>query len=558
MPEKVAETPSPTTAEGERLVVASHSEGGVLEVRLTRPDKRNALSSTLLDELEASIDVRPDTRVVVLSAEGPVFSAGVDVTALTGDAGDMVIDRRVRTVARKLDELRVPTIAAVDQPCFGAANELLLACDGWVVRDGATINLPSLRMGLLYDPTTLARLQHRLGDAAVRRLVLLQRPLTGQDLGGAALRPESGKDGSARSLALEVAAELAQMSPDLVAMTKATLRGLASGQPPDSWADAHLASFVTEERRSAVDRAQRRGLPPQRDSGSRGDVDDAVRPPRFAANGSRIPHGPVDLGLRSVSYDVRDTLLYAVAVGAGPEQLDLVYEREAEHALPTMAAALGLWVTEAAATELGYDRDVVLHIGQKVEVHSPLPVADDLRIRGTITRVLDKGRAGIVHLTASCQRFTATYVMFVPGLGGFGGDRGDRVELPEFETAGTEWLPLASNAAVLYRLTGDDHPVHVDPAVARRAGHDRPIMHGLCTLGMSVLSMLRQAGAAARDVRQISTVWTSPALPGEELAVSWGSTSQGIRFAAYQGRTMVCEGLVELASVSRVRAGTDE
>lgn len=242
---------------GSDLVVTHEASPGVLEVRLNRPDKRNALSSALLSALETALDIGDDIRVVVLTAAGPVFSAGVDIAALRGDEQDRVIDRQVKSVARTLAGLAVPTIAAVDWSCYGAALELVVACDGWVISPRTTFALPSIRMGLLYDPSTLATLQARFGPAAVRRLVLLQQPLRATDLAAVAVVADDAVE-NARTRALTIAADLAAAPTSLVRLTKSALRGLADGDEPSRWTDAHEASFSSEERRAAVATALQR------------------------------------------------------------------------------------------------------------------------------------------------------------------------------------------------------------------------------------------------------------------------------------------------------------
>lgn len=235
-----------------RPFVARHEVGGVLELCLDRPEKRNALSEELLVQLDEELCRSTDARVVVLTAAGAVFSAGVDIAALHGDARDQRIDRRVRAVADRLRSLAVPTIIAVDQPIYGAASELLLACDGWVFGEAGTVALPSLRMGLLYDPTTMAALQRRIGVAAVTRLVLLQEPIAARDLGAAAVVVSAGTDLPARDRALSIAHGIAAQPHELVATTKAMLRALAGGDDPSDWRQAHRDSFSTDARAAAV------------------------------------------------------------------------------------------------------------------------------------------------------------------------------------------------------------------------------------------------------------------------------------------------------------------
>lgn len=240
--------------DAERHVQVTTPVQGVLEIRLSRPRKRNALSLETLRQLEHALDLPQNTRVVVLSAEGPVFSAGVDISELHGDERDLEIDAAVHCVAAKIGSLSVPTIAAIDRECIGAANELLLACDGWVLARGAHLKLPAIRMGLLYEPDSISKLQRRLGAAVVNKLVLLQQPIAAEEIGGAILVDDG--DETARARSLDIAAELAGQPHDLVACYKRMLNSLAAGDDTRRWGDLHRESFSSSNRSAAITRAQ--------------------------------------------------------------------------------------------------------------------------------------------------------------------------------------------------------------------------------------------------------------------------------------------------------------
>lgn len=91
-----------------------------------------------------------------------------------------------------------------------------------------------------------------------------------------------------------------------------------------------------------------------------------------------------DLGIQNVGYTEREAILYAIAVGAGSDDLDLVYEQRAIHALPMWATAVGLCVTSEAAAALGYSRNKVLHIGQRLVMHGPMPLSGEPRVSGRL------------------------------------------------------------------------------------------------------------------------------------------------------------------------------
>src|SRR3546814_9163948 len=199
-------------------------------------------------------------------------------------------------------------------------------------------------------------------------------------------------------------------------------------------------------------------------------------------------------------YTRRDTMLYALGVGAGqqPDQDDLrfVYE-EGLQTLPTMAVVLaypGFWQKEP---EYGIDWKRVLHAEQSVLFRSPLPVGGEVRGELTIVHIVDKGAdKGALRLSTrkisdaatGTLLASVTQVSFLRGDGGCGGPSlPPRAPHQVPSSAADERAELATRPeqALIDRLSGDYKPLHADPAVAAAAGLDRPILHGLCTYGIA-------------------------------------------------------------------------
>lgn len=246
------------------------------------------------------------------------------------------------------------------------------------------------------------------------------------------------------------------------------------------------------------------------------------------------------LGERTVAYDERDAILYALAVGAGAEDLDLVFE-ERLRVLPTFALTLAQWAPDALGSQGAFDTTTAVHGAQRLEVLRPLPRAGELRLQARVGAVWDKGSAAVFDVEVESDHFVATWSIFAPGAGGFGGERGPSA--PREDLAGAEEVEVATYAtqAATYRLLGDRHHMHVDPDAARAAGQPRPFLHGLCTLAAITLGVAGRVGAHPADLRTLAGRFAAPVFPGERLVarVALGGET---RFDATTGDRSVITG----------------
>ena len=256
------------------------------------------------------------------------------------------------------------------------------------------------------------------------------------------------------------------------------------------------------------------------------------------------------LGRRVAAYREEDAILYALAVGARAQELELLYERELR-VLPTYALALGLWAVEAAGASGAYDPLRTLHVGQRLDVRKPLPRSGEVEMEAHVAAVFDKGSAALLEVAVSSPVFDAIYDIWIPGAGGFGGERGASArQAPTGDPELGLTLETSPQQAALYRLTGDRHPLHIDPEIASEAGFERPILHGLCLLGAASLALARGLGEEPTSISQLAARFAAPVYPGTEVALAvWRGPAGDASFSARAGEAEVLkEGRISFAA----------
>jgi acyl dehydratase len=247
------------------------------------------------------------------------------------------------------------------------------------------------------------------------------------------------------------------------------------------------------------------------------------------------------------SFTRRDTILYALGLGFGsdalnPEQLGYVLEDRLQ-AVPSICCVLahpGRWV---ATPELAIDWVKLLHGEQTFEIHHPIPPEGHVRGDYEIVAAEDKGmeKGAILHLVKTLtdsqtgtRLATVRSVLFLRGDGGCGsfGDAGDAAApMPDGQpSAGCE-ISTLPQSALIYRLSGDYNPIHADPEAARKAGFERPIMHGLCTLGVATRAILSTfASRTPERLKSLSVRFSRPVFPGETIRTEFFPAGDIFRF----------------------------
>jgi enoyl-CoA hydratase len=213
-------------------LLLTEGAGGVLRVRLNRPDKLNALSPALLVELTATLDeamADPAVRVVVLSGEGRAFSAGADIRAegeqFRARLRDAPLDmaatgQRVEEWLR-LKSLPKPIIAQVHGYCLGLANELIGCADMVICGESARFGMPEVRELALFP--TLGFWPERLGVQRTMELVLTGRLVEGVEAASIGLAMRCVPDGELAAAVEALAASVAGVELRRLLVTKAAV-----------------------------------------------------------------------------------------------------------------------------------------------------------------------------------------------------------------------------------------------------------------------------------------------------------------------------------------------
>jgi acyl dehydratase len=242
-----------------------------------------------------------------------------------------------------------------------------------------------------------------------------------------------------------------------------------------------------------------------------------------------------------LAWTPKDVQLYHLGLGAGvpatdPAELAYVYEKGLK-VLPSFAVVAGGALGFSLFANPGIDIQLVnvLHGGQSVTVHRPIPTSGQATATARVTDVWDKGKAAVIRTESAIADadgpiWTSHSQIFVRGEGGFGGERGPSTvdTTPEREPDHVVEVRTLEQLALIYRLSGDWNPLHADPEFAAMAGFDRPILHGLCSYGITCKAVVDTvlAGDVTR-VTEYSTRFAGIFFPGETMRVKMWDDGAG-------------------------------
>jgi enoyl-CoA hydratase len=226
----------------------------VLTITIHAPGTRNALSFAVLDAVESALlSADRGLRGAVLTGHGGLFSAGADFTSLTGTEKDVRYDERVDELVKVILELPWPVVAAIEGACMGAAADIALACDFRVVADDAFMEIPAARLGIIYNPASLRRLQARYPDGILRRLLLLGERIRAVQALSTGLATHSAGNGQAVEVSQAILADGPARSSAAVAGMRLILNNPDAPIELGSAADMDRRRLLaTPERREAI------------------------------------------------------------------------------------------------------------------------------------------------------------------------------------------------------------------------------------------------------------------------------------------------------------------
>ncbi|MBB4375139.1 acyl dehydratase [Bradyrhizobium sp. cir1] len=273
---------------------------------------------------------------------------------------------------------------------------------------------------------------------------------------------------------------------------------------------------------------------------------------------------------RTFTYDEKDIMLYALGIGMGGDpmnerELPFVYEKTLK-VMPTvttvLASARGQFIRPAADQRSGLRISelnllMLVHGEQKVELHKPLPASGTITATSRTIGAYDKGKergAVVVDETVWTDEkgekvATLTGSTFARGDGGFGGPSQGAPEphvMPERKPDLSAQFDTRPDQALLYRLNGDFNPLHSDPEVAKQAGFPRPILHGLCTFGITCRAVLQEfCDYDPTRILSHQARFSAPVFPGDVITVDFWQNRNAISFEARvvdRGATVIKNG----------------
>jgi len=249
-------------------------------------------------------------------------------------------------------------------------------------------------------------------------------------------------------------------------------------------------------------------------------------------------------------YTWKDVVLYNIGVGASEKDLAFVYENAPGglKVLPSFCVVPAMRAFPRLGDHMEWS--LMLHGEQVIRLSQPIAPQGKIIQVGEVLNIYDKGKGAVYRVRIKGRTeedkelYEAEWSIFYVGAGGFGGEPGPKAEKivpaegvePDFSIS----EKVADNQAVIYRLSGDYNPLHLDPEAAKRGGFDHPILHGLCTYGFATRAIVNELldGDVAR-LKEFSARFSDSVYPGDTLTTEGWKSGDGYIIQARTERSIV-------------------
>lgn len=243
----------------------------------------------------------------------------------------------------------------------------------------------------------------------------------------------------------------------------------------------------------------------------------------------------------SFTYAWKDTVLYALGVGARKDELDYLYEGHGPKVLPSFAVVPMFDPMFERVAKTGGDLSMVVHGGQSVKLHKPFAASGTVSTVATVRAMYDMRRFAnvLIDTVTRCEKgellAETTASIIFRGEGNWGGDPPPKepkvAEVPkDREPDFVIEEKTSPEQALLYRLSGDINPLHADPVFAEKVGFTQgPILHGLCTYGHMVRHVVKGAcGGKGENVLAFDAQFRKPVWPGDTIVTAGYRVDKGL------------------------------
>jgi len=217
-----------------KLVVDEPAEG-VARIRISNAAKRGALDHEILDALAAELREQ-DAHCLLLTGDGPMFSAGYDIGSFDDEAfsqeAESLVAHPFTAAIEAIEAYPFPIVAAINGHAIGGGLELAVACDIRIAARGVSLGMPPAKIGLIYSHTGLRKFIEVCGVANTNELFLLGRNVDADRAYEMGLVNRVVEPGELDDAALSVAAELAANAPLALEGNKRVIRALRENAWP--------------------------------------------------------------------------------------------------------------------------------------------------------------------------------------------------------------------------------------------------------------------------------------------------------------------------------------